>query len=92
MDLRLHPAGKGLEFPTELELIAFGPAGEAFAARIEHVLLAAGAQRTAAEVKVRQSQGGRYQAVHVPVHVQTRTELESLYEVLRAEPDVKYCL
>lgn len=92
MDLKQHPQATGLEFPLELELMAFGAAGEAFAGRIEQLLIAGGAVRTAAPVSTRQSKAGHYQSVHVPVRVESRAELERLYALLKADPSVKYCL
>jgi putative lipoic acid-binding regulatory protein len=82
----------GLEFPLELELMAFGLTGEGFASRIEQLLINAGAVRTAEAITTRQSKAGHYQSVHIPVRVQTRIELERLYGLLRADPEVKYCL
>lgn len=92
MDLRQHPQGKGLEFPCDLDLMAFGIAEPTFAARIEALLVDAGAQRTAEPLRVRQSSAGNYVSVHVPVHLHDRAELERYYALLRAQPDVKYCL
>lgn len=92
MDLRQHPDGKGLSFPCELELMAFGAAGEGFAARIEALLINAGAVRTEEPVRVRHSSGGRFQSVHVPLRLADRAELERFYALLRAQDDVKYCL
>lgn len=92
MDLTQHPKATGLSFPLDLELVAFGAAGEGFASHIETLLVQAGAKRTSEAVSTRQSKGGHYQSVHVPVHVLTRQELEHLYGVLRADPGVKYCL
>lgn len=92
VDLRQHPDGKGLTFPCELELMAFGPADPGFAARIEGLLVEAGAQRTADPLRVRQSSAGHYYSVHVPLKLQSRAEMERYYALLRAQPDVKYCL
>lgn len=83
---------RGLQFPLEVELIAFGPAGEAFERGIEAHLLEGGAVRTAAPVRSKPSSGGRYQAVHLPVWVSTRAELERLYGVLASHPDLKFRL
>lgn len=87
-----QPEATGQSFPGEVEMIAFGPAGEAFRLAIEEHLVAAGAVRTDTEVSVRLSGRGRYQAVHIPVWVSTRVELERLYAVLVDHPDVKFRL
>jgi putative lipoic acid-binding regulatory protein len=83
---------RGYQFPLEVELIAFGPAGEAFTRDIEAHLVAGGAVRTASPVRVKPSRAGRYQAVHLPVWVTSRVELEHLYEVLSQHPDLKFRL
>lgn len=87
-------AGKerGLQFPLEVELIAFGPAGDAFVSDIEAHLIRGGAVRTATPVSIKPSRAGRYQAVHLPVWVNSRVELEHLYGVLAAHPDIKFRL
>lgn len=83
---------RGYQFPLEVELIAFGPAGEAFARGIEAHMVAGGAVRTASPVRSKPSRGGRYQAVHLPVWVSSRVELEHLYTVLSQHPDLKFRL
>ncbi len=82
----------GLSFPTDHTIIAMGPPGAAFVEAIEAALIAAGAQRTEAPVTVKHSRTGKYQSVHIDVHVQSRAELEALYAVLKAHPDVVYRL
>lgn len=92
MDLTQHPAAKGLEFPTDTVLIVMGSAIEGFQARVEAALDMAGAVRTAEPITTRLSSAGHYLALHIPVHVQSRSELEMLYGVLQALPGVKYRL
>jgi putative lipoic acid-binding regulatory protein len=82
----------GLTFPAVHELIAVGPPGEAFCASIEAALLAAGARRSARPLSQKLSRTGKYQSVHIEVHVESREELEALYAVLKAHPDVVYRL
>lgn len=84
--------GQGLTFPADHELIAMGPPGDAFRASIEATLLAAGARRTARPLAHKLSRTGKYQAVHIEVHVDSREELEALYAALKAHPDVVYRL
>jgi putative lipoic acid-binding regulatory protein len=83
---------RGYQFPLEVELIAFGPAGDVFARDIEAHLMAGGAVRTATPVRSKPSSGGRFQAVHLPVWVTSRVELEHLYAVLATHPDLKFRL
>jgi putative lipoic acid-binding regulatory protein len=83
---------RGYQFPLEVELIAFGPAGEEFAGDIEAHLIRGGAVRTATPVRTKPSRAGRYQAVHLPVWVTSRVELEHLYAVLAEHPDLKFRL
>ncbi|MCU0754796.1 MAG: DUF493 domain-containing protein [Xanthomonadales bacterium] len=83
---------RGYQFPLEVELIAFGPAGEPFARDIEAHLVSGGAVRTATPVRTKPSRAGRYQAVHLPVWVSSRIELEHLYGVLASHPDLKFRL
>lgn len=82
----------GLTFPAVHTLIAMGPPGEQFRHDIENALVAAGARRTDTEVERKFSRTGRYQSVHLEVLVETREELEALYAVLKAHPDVVYRL
>jgi hypothetical protein len=83
---------QGLVFPADHTLIAMGPPGEDFAVAIEAALRAAGAQRTATPLTRKLSRTGKYQSLHIEVHVQTRAELEALYAALQAHPDVVYRL
>jgi len=83
---------RGLMFPSAHVLIAIGPAHEQFRDSLLQALLAAGARRTPAPIESRASRTGRYQSVHIEVHVETREELEALYLVVKAHPDVVYRL
>jgi len=83
---------RGLLFPTDHVLIAMGPPHAAFRESLEQALVAAGARRTANPVEFRLSRAGRYQSVHIEVHVDSREELEALYRVIKAHPDVVYRL
>lgn len=82
----------GLTFPALHVLIAMGPPDEAFARSIEAALISAGARRSQAPLASKLSRTGRFQSVHVEVHVDSREELEALYAVLKAHPDVVYRL
>ena len=84
--------GQGLSFTADHELIAMGPPGEAFRESIEATLLAAGARRTTRPLAHKLSRTGKYQAVHIEVHVKSREELETLHAALKAHPDVVYRL
>ncbi len=92
MDLTLHPEAKGFEFPTDTVLIAFGPADGVFRANLEAALLAHGAERTQDAISERASSSGKFVAVHVPVHVRSRAELEKLYAVINGVPGLKFRL
>jgi uncharacterized protein len=92
MDLTQHPDAKGFEFPTDTVLIAFGPATADFRARLDFALTEAGAERTPHPITTRESSGGRFLAVHVPVHVKTRDELEMLYRAIASVPGVRFKL
>jgi uncharacterized protein len=92
MDLSQHPAAKGFEFPTDTTLIAFGPATADFRARLDQALESANAVRTNEAVTTRESSGGRFLAVHIPVHVRSRDELEMLYRAIASVPGVRFKL
>jgi hypothetical protein len=92
MDLTSDPRGKGLEFPLEIELMAFGANQADFIDQVLAALLSHGAQRTDTPISTRVSSGGKYISVHVPVHVESRAELERLYGVLQSHPGVKFRL
>jgi putative lipoic acid-binding regulatory protein len=79
-------------FPAAHVLIAMGPAHGQFRDSLLQALLAAGAQRTPTPVEFRLSRTGRYQSVHIEVHVESREALEALYLVIKAHPDVVYRL
>jgi putative lipoic acid-binding regulatory protein len=83
---------RGLLFPAAHVLIAMGPAHEQFRDSLLQALLVAGAQRTPTPIEFRLSRTGRYQSVHIEVHVESREELEALYLVIKAHPDVVYRL
>ncbi len=82
----------GLTFPSDHTLIAMGAPGEAFALTMEAALIAAGGKRTNTPLATKLSRTGKYQSVHIEVHVASRAELEALYAVLKAHPDVVYRL
>jgi putative lipoic acid-binding regulatory protein len=83
---------RGLMFPTAHVLIAMGPPHEAFRESLQQALLAVGARRTDTPIEFRLSRTGRYQSVHIEVHVDSREELEALYLAIKAHPDVVYRL
>ncbi|MCB1606202.1 MAG: DUF493 domain-containing protein [Xanthomonadales bacterium] len=86
------PPDTGFEFPCEIPLVAFGPAGESFAQQVEQALIDAGGQRTESQVHVRASSGGRWQAVRVPLWVVDREQLQQLYAALSKVPGVSFKL
>ncbi len=83
---------RGLSFPGDHMLIAIGPPGEDFQRSVERVLLEAGGVRTGTPVSSKASRTGKYQSVHIELVIPTREELERLYAVLRAHPEVVYRL
>lgn len=82
----------GLEFPSDHVLIALGPADDGFRSGLLAALEQAGARRTEAAIDHRLSRTGRYQSVHIEVYVDSREELERLYQVIKAHPGVVYRL
>lgn len=82
----------GLSFPAAHVLIAMGPARDDFRDSLLSALAAAGARRTDTPVEFRLSRTGRYQSLHIEVHVESREELEALYRVVKSHPDVVYRL
>ncbi len=86
------PEQSGFEFPCEIPLVAFGPAGDQFPSAVEQALLSAGGKRTATPTSARASSGGRWQAVKVSLWVTDRAQLEALYAALSAVPGVKFKL
>ena len=85
-------AQRGLQFPAAHVLIAMGPPHDDFRASLLQALASAGARRTETPVAQRFSRTGRYQSLHIEVHVETREELEALYLVIKSHPDVVYRL
>lgn len=83
---------RGLKFPAAHVLIAMGPPHAAFRESLLAALADAGARRTDTPVAQRFSRTGRYQSLHIEVHVATRAELEALYLVIKSHPDVVYRL
>ena len=92
VELTQHPDARGLEFPCDTVLIVLGAATVDFQALVEQALLDAGAVRTTERVSQRLSSSGHYVSLHVPVHVASREELETLYARLQSVPGVKYRL
>lgn len=83
---------RGLQFPGVHELIAIGPPGLPFQHSLEQLLIAAGGVRTATPIRSKGSRTGKYQSVHIELLVESREELERLYALLRAHPEVVYRL
>lgn len=83
---------RGFEFPSDHVLIAIGPPGADFMTSLEDVLIGAGGVRTATPISSKMSRTGKYQSVHVELRVPSREEMERLYSVLRAHPEVVYRL
>jgi putative lipoic acid-binding regulatory protein len=92
IDLTQHPDAKGFEFPCDTVLVAFGPADDAFRAAIEASVTGSGVKRTNEPVSTRISSGGKFMAVHVGVHVQSRNELEAVYRAINSVPGLKFKL
>lgn len=92
VELTQHPDARGLEFPCDTVLIVLGAASGSFQDHVENALLDAGAVRTADPISQRLSSSGHYVSLHVPVHVASREELETLYARLQSVPGVKYRL
>lgn len=86
------PEHSGFEFPCEIPLVAFGPAGEEFPLAVEQALSVAGGKRTEMPMTARASSAGRWQAVKVPLWVTDREQLEALYAALSTVPGVKFKL
>jgi len=86
------PEQSGYEFPCEIPLVAFGPAGDDFVEAVERALIGAGGSRTATAISARASSAGRWQAVKVPLWVADREQLEALYAALVTVPGVKFKL
>ena len=83
---------RGLQFPGAHELIAIGPPGADFCSSLEQLLIDAGGARTATPIRSNVSRTGKYQSVHIELLVASREELERLYAMLRAHPQVVYRL
>jgi hypothetical protein len=82
-------AEQGFDFPCEIPLIGFGPAGPEFAQAVQAALINAGGQRTASAITTRASSAGRWQSVTVPLWVESREELERLYIAMAGVPGIK---
>ncbi len=90
MDVTDNPAAKGFEFPTDMVVIAVGPATLEFRTAIETALTDAGVQRTAEPISTRESKGGHYLSVHVPVHFATREAMQAAYAAVNEVPGLRF--
>ena len=90
MDMTDTPAAKGFEFPTNMVVIAVGPATLEFRAAIESALIDAGVQRTAEPISARESSGGHYLSVHVPVYFASREAMQVAYAAINEVPGLRF--
>ena len=90
MDTTDTPAAKGFEFPTDMVVIAVGPATLEFRAAIETALIDAGVQRTAEAITTRESKGGHYLSVHVPVYFPNREAMQAAYAAVNQVPGLRF--
>jgi len=90
MNISDSPAAKGFEFPTNMVVIAVGPATMEFRGAVEAALLDAGTQRTAEPISTRESKGGHYLSVHVPVYFPTREAMQAAYAAVNEIPGLRF--
>lgn len=90
MDLSDNPAPKGFEFPTDMVVIAVGPATLEFQGAIETALVRAGTQRTGEPISTRESKGGHYLSIHVPVHFANREAMQAAYAAVNQVPGLRF--
>jgi putative lipoic acid-binding regulatory protein len=84
--------GQGFQFPGQFELTAMGPAAADLASLVPALLRDAGVVGVSAVLRQRPSRGGKYCAVTVSIHAQSRADYECAHAALRAHPDVKWTL
>jgi uncharacterized protein len=90
VDLTDNPAAKGFEFPTDMVVIAVGPATLEFRNAVEAALVHAGTQRTSEPISTRESKGGHYLSIHVPVHFATREAMQAAYAAVNQVPGLRF--
>ena len=81
----------GLEFPCAYPVKAMGKADEKFHQTVIDVV-AQFASVDATQVRSKNSKAGNYRSITVTIHVESRTQLEQIYQALRAHRDVLWTL
>lgn len=82
----------GFQFPGTFELSAMGAADIGLEERLPRCLQQAGVRLIEDGIACRHSSNGRYVAVRMRFHAESREQYEQAHQVLRDHPDVKWTL
>ena len=80
------------EFPCFYTFKIFGRRSETFAERVRAAVAETLGTISLDSMRVRESAGGRYLSVTIEIQVYNQGQLERVYEDLRAEEEVLFCL
>jgi uncharacterized protein len=91
-DIESDAKATGFDFPGTFEVTAFGDRAPHLVATVLSELTACGVTPDPGSVRQRESAGGKYLAVTVSFHCESRPLYEQAYERLRAHPAVRMTL
>ncbi len=83
---------EGLTFPCEYPVKAMGENSQKFLQEMLFIAQKHCPETQQSNVRTNQSKTGKYQSVTITVQVESRTQLEALYQEMRDHKDVKWML
>lgn len=81
-----------LEFPCEFPIKVFGAADEAFKAKVQTIIQKHSSRIDSGQVSCKISKGGKYFAITVTIHAESKAQLDAIYRDLTQCPDVVMAL
>jgi hypothetical protein len=81
-----------LTFPCDFTLKVFGLANDTFEATVLAIIHKHAPNLSGRQIKTRKSENGKYLALSVTIHVDSKLQLDNLYRELSASPYVLMAL
>ena len=81
-----------LQFPADFPIKVVGVNENGFVHAITRIAKQFDPQFDAAAIELRESGGGKYLGITLPIHAASREQLDGLYRALAAHPTVRWVL
>ena len=81
-----------LKFPCDFTIKVFGKATDEFEATVLGIIRKHIPSATEPKLQANTSENGKYKALTVAIHVETRAQLDSIYQELSSSPQVLMAL